>query len=406
MTNRRVIYALLMAVALLSPWGNLQRFEALPFGPGALGLTSLLGVLVIGLGLGSARTLNAIRAYRTAGLFPAFLVLATVAPLLAGARIQSHWTAAMLGAYFLLAFTVAGLELSRREVQGLFVAFALSAAVMCALAILDHGRFIDVPGFNERAGRTGFAVRGLYAMNLTGPFLNRTAMGLHLALAFPLAVCSLLFIARGILGRTVWFLATAIIGYAGVLTLSRAWFLSAAVVFVYLVYAGKSGKRLPRFAGVTSVAVASALALVVLAPGAYQILSLRLESVHPDTVFTGREDRVRLSALAQTWDDLGGTPLGAGFTSAQVRDWGEADVHSNITAFLRAGGPLGLLLVFFFLRPVIWRALRARGDTLEVSCHTALLSFFVFGLTHLTMASIFAWMLLGMALRQHGKEHA
>lgn len=396
---RKLTYLLLLACAAFSPWGDLMRFAATTTEEGSRGITTILALGIVGLGLFSGKAFEAIKVYKTALFFPTFLLMSGTASFFAPEPRKAIMMAVLLGAYFLLAFSVAGLRLQRKEIIQLLTVFAFSSALMSVASLIDYFDLIDLPRVNERS-----ASRGLGVANLLGPFYSQTPMAAHLCLAFPIPLAFLFSYSDKSIQKFLWILVLAPIILASILTYSRGLIVSFIVVIGYIFYAGSCKKRLMFWAKnliiIAAISVFGVFLLKSYVPDQYQALSIRLNDITPEGIQNSRSDITRFGTIESTLKDLSKSPFGVGFTKAEYQVGTriyEKNSHSNVVDILRAGGFLGLVLVILFILPILKEAFLVKNPQVELPLFSALISFFVYGLTHTTLATLFAWIVAGVA---------
>lgn len=407
MKPRKIAYTILLSCVAFSPWGDLMRFGVTTTEGGSRGITTILALGVIGFGLISGQAFKAIKSYQAALFFPAFLLMSGTASFFASQPQKSITMTVLLGAYFILGFSVAGLRLQREEVIKLLAVFAISSALMSVASLIDYFGLIDLPRVNERS-----ASRGLGVANLLGPFYSQTPMAAHLCLAFPIPLAFLFSHSdRRLIRKLLWILVLAPIILASILTYSRGLIVSFIVVIGYILYAGSCKKRLifwtKNLITFAAILVVSVFLMKNYVPEQYQALLIRLNDVTPEGIQNSRSDTARFGAMESTLNDLSKSPFGVGFTKAEyqvgVRIY-EKNSHSNVVEILRSGGFLGLILVILFILPILKKAFRVRDPQVELPLFAALVSFFIYGLTHTTLATLFAWIVAGVAFSWIGIE--
>ena len=394
MILKKTSFFSLIIVAVFSPWGDLARFIE------GRGITSLAAFLLIFIGVYSGNFIWTLNRYTRAVAFFCFLVLAGLASFLAIEANSGTYMSILLALYCILALSVGALQLPSKKIIAILSTFAVSAALMSIVSLVDYYNVIDIQLVNRIS-----ASRGLGVSNLVGPFASQTPMAAHLCLAFPVPITFLCLQSTGWRSKIFWGLILLPILYAGVLTYSRGLFLSFFTVIGYLSFLTKrvhGNASFIRFVLSGLVCLFAALfAFKAYAPAQYQAFMFRLNETSPEAIQESRSDVARLQSINSTIEGLRESPFGIGFTrteyqvGARVYNKGS---HSNVVELLRAGGLLGFLLVSIFLFPIISRAFRCQNYVTEGSVFACLASFFAYGLTHLTLATLFAWILAGVVI--------
>ncbi|OKH22636.1 O-antigen ligase family protein [Chroogloeocystis siderophila] len=375
-----------------------MRFAQTAKGETNIGITTGLAILLIGLSVFSGRTMAAIKRYPNALFFVAFLILSGTASLFASEPIQAIKMTILVGGYFLLAFSVAGLKLQRQEILQLISVFAISTALMSITSLIDYFHVVDIPRVNERS-----ASRGLEVANLLGPFYSQTPMAAHLCLAFPIPIAFIFSQSVEKKQKFLWIVVLIPTILAAILTYSRGLFISFAIVITYIFYISGDITRvkywLRNFVAASTILAIGIFLIQSYLPKQYTALIQRLSDTQLEAIQSSKSDTARFGAIESTLKDLSESPFGLGFTESEIQVGSRVyskNAHSNIIDILRAGGPLGLLLFTFFILPVLVRAFNIIEPQIEIPLFAALVSFFMYGLTHTTIATMFAWILAGI----------
>ena len=394
----RVCYYLLIATCALTPWAELLRWEVLPEGrAGQRGVTTLLAILVIVIGLASGKAIRALLEQPHLLFYGGFVVLASLATLALLEPRPAVLAASSYLGYWLLAVSVASLQLDGRRAVTLVLVFGLSTALMALVTLIDYFGLYRVPGFNE--GIAYFQGRDVLVRALTGTFQLRTGFAVFMAAATPL--CLAYLVVHKPKFTPVWFIflaAFAILLIASVAAYTRALYVAILLSFLYVasLVTRKRAGTLKMVFGLVVLVTASWLLLQLLVPREMEVVWGIIERFHPEYITRTRGDMVRWEALVNTIDDLRRSPLGMGFTMYEAYSGrGLLEVHSIYVAHLRAGGYLGLLCTALFMWPVL-KAIFRRLPPGMMPVYSSLVGLLVYGAMHETSSMLFAWVSLGL----------
>ncbi len=394
----QVSYYLLITICALTPWAELLRWEVLPEGrAGQRGVTTLLAILVIGIGLLSGKAIRALLEQPHLLFYGGFVVLASLATLALLELRPAVLAASAYFGYWLLAVSVASLRLEGRRAVTLVLVFGFSTALMALVTLIDYFGIYRVPGFNE--GLAYFRGRDVLVRTLTGTFQLRTGFAVFMAAATPL--CLAYLIVHRPKFSPLWVVCCAAFGVlltASVVAYTRALYVAILLSFLYvasLVTRKKAG-TLRLIFGLAALVTVSWLLLQLVVPREMEVVWGILERFHPEYITRTRGDMVRWEALVNTINDLRRSPLGMGFTMYEAyAGRGLLEVHSIYVAHLRAGGYLGLLCTAVFMWPVL-KAVVRRAPLGMMPIYSSLVGLLVYGAMHETSSMLFAWVALGL----------
>jgi hypothetical protein len=386
---------LVVLMAATQPWGDVLRLGPSTNEGSEAGITTLLALGTILLGIATGTTLRGVHRYPTSLIFGLVLLITGLAaftsPLPADGLLQTiHFLA-----YFTVALTVAGLPSDDQFVRRIATVFAASAAIMCLCSLVDRWGVLDIARINDRVAFRN--IDGDEIPNVVGPFYSQTALAAYLALAFPVACRKMA--AQPVLGwRVLWLGATIAIVLAGIMTYSKTLILSFGVALCYLLYVGGRRRLIRRIVVLAVCVVLGAMAFRATAPDLEAAFVRRTTSLLPSAIAGDESDLIRAHALAETLRDLHYAPFGVGFTRVELENVGAYNVHSNVTLFLRAAGFLGVVLILLALVPIIRNSIRRGQPWGQEAAFSAVLSFMIYGVTHTTMSSLAFWIFIGLVM--------
>ena len=391
----RAIRTLLLALAVLVPLGDIGRLGRSTHDGAEPGLTTLITVVIIGLGLAGGHCLNAVRRYPALLLLLLFITLGVFASLGVsddGAAVSM--SIRMIG-YALVAAAVIGVGMHADDVARTVGWFALSSALVAVLSLIDYFLWLDVPVINDRLVYREIGPNSI--RSVTGPFYSQTTVAANVAMALPIALCLALQRSVSALNRLGWAAAVFALSLVGILTYSRGLVLSSFVAGVYVLVQVTRPFRPGQLARLAAIVILAGASMRVVAPELLSAFLVRAELIRPQHVVESEHDMLRLYAAQATLSDVSRAPLGAGFTNPSITAFGEVNVHSNFTFALRAGGALGIFFLLVFFAPLAAHALRAGAPRIELAVFASLASFGTYGLAHTTIGFVFGWVLLGIA---------
>ena len=391
----RLGYYLLVLIACLSPWGKVFRLE----GAGERGATTIFAVGVILISALSVKFFAAIVTRPRVLLFAAFVLIGTFASMLQDLPvISSLMIGGIRGIYWVLMVAVMSFNLDSEKGRSVVRIFAVSAALMSLVSLIDYFHIMDVPLFNE--GYTSFTldkgkVSSLVGRSLVGPFENRSVLGPYLALAWSVPLMELI---HGKLKNPVkisfWIGILAVLSLAIFVCYSRALYLTVAFCGLYALYTSGYQKAFKIAFLVIPLLVVFFVAAQNMFPHEMEVLTHRLESLTPEKIFKSG-GQIRTGMLKATIDDLINNPQGMGFGLVEFAQR-RLEVHSIYIEHLRPAGFLGFLLVCIFVWPVIKLMKSRKAATGVFVMCSSLIGVLAYGIGHSAHSMLMLWIIIGI----------
>jgi len=313
---------------------------------------------------------------------------------------------AMMSAYLLVAASVSRCTFSKEQYGVIFNALAASLLISAFLTIVDFMGLVDVPYCNEITFDT--KLDGTRTEQASGFFDHRSAM----AAVFSIAITSSAILAvttDRMRSRLLYSLAATLGLIALFLTHNRSGVLGSILVVGFFAVFSRRFTRSQRVWLLGTAGLASVFLLGVIGV----LFPEHLDVYVAKLGFLGLADRtwesdsLRVDFFIFALQSLGTNPLGHGLSKLEFYPGVFISPHNVITAIIWAGGLFSLcwLLVYgavvaaylsrmhriFAGRNAAWSA------TTEASAYS-LLVWIVNGMTHQTLATGLAWLLLGLFL--------
>jgi len=389
-------FVILAITCVLSPWGELMRWEIIPESTlGRRGIPTLFALVAILVSVLSLRFFRKLAERPRLLWYALFVLLATLASL----PRMSPQSALILGGtalgYWLLAVAVASFALDDGKARALVMLYALSASAMALVTLIDNMGIVDFPSINE--GMAYYQARAGLVKTVTGPFRLRTEYAVYLAVAWSALLAQLAL--RRPRNWALWLLcvaALAVVFLASVVAYTRSLYLVIVFSLLYLATVVVKTRRIQIVVTTVLVIVGLIILAQQLMPAQFAVVEEFITRYTPEYITRTRGDMVRVEALVKTLEDLRDSPLGMGFTLTEIYGGrGYLDTHSIYTEHLRQGGFIGLLFVALFIWPV-FKAIARRSPAQLLPVLTASAGWLVYGLFLGTQSMLFGWVLIGL----------
>jgi len=393
--SKMMIYGIMVFL----PWGKMMRFWVDPDGE-ARGITTLLAVCLIGLNSISGNIFRTLMQIPSTLFFVGFLLLSALAALGIEDPELSVRYAMLLAVYFSVTLSVAAIQLSERDLERILKIFVVSSGLMCIAAIIDYAGIINFPIINE--DYSTFYAEGFGDLKyVTGTFHSRTQLNNFIVIVLGAALGFVFVEKKFFPNRLLWLIGTFIIFCTAMLSFSRAIILVCVALVMYLFLISKPSVKVLRKTLFVSVLLAAGFLILIHTyyPTVWSGLNTTLPIMTPQKISTNPKDMIRVTAFRQSLADITDSPLGVGYARIEIEGLGKVNVHNNLTLLLRAGGPIGLLLVFLFVFPILIKGAGLMPlSKLEIPLMSALLGWGIYGLMHNTISSLLFWIFLGLML--------
>jgi hypothetical protein len=289
-----------------------------------------------------------------------------------------------------------------RSLTFVWTALALGLLGSAGLTIIDYVGIVQVPGNNnvETASKVG----GLYVEQASGFFWSRSAMAAY----FSISITGALILAASSVGvlRRVFFLGAGATGLVCLfLTHNRSGILGPLmIVGAYGLVSGRfrAHQRLAYLAKLALVASLMIGLLVWLFPEHLEVylVKLGLSAGYEDVAGS---DYVRVALAEAVFRSLLDNPMGNGLTLVQLTSRAMS-VHNIFVQVVWAAGVFGILWLVAFFAALYFRIasfkVRPRHPAYDASLW-ALGAWLLHGMTHNSLQTGLAWILLGVAISSY-----
>lgn len=378
---------------IIYPWGRF--LDKLIFGNieyGAKGLSTIVLLFIIIFSFFSGTINKGLNKVPNKFLISIFLLFTLIATIISKSPEKLFSDFINLVIYFLLIFVFVGINLSKNQIYRLIKLLMFSTFLMCIFSLLDFFNIIQIPYFNDSISNVSLGNQVIF--DLTGPFVSRTDIGLHLALMFFIPI---LFI----FSKKKTFFTFLIYGsifftfiITGFFSNSRSIFLSLIICTIYfIIISFKHIKKAKIIFWLTFISFISCLVLFN-----FSFDSLIDVSTLLNRDYGGSSDWTRFYAFTTTLIDVIENPVGVGFDRPYIEEIAMyQDVHNTYTFLLRCGGFIGFISLCYFFRPLFKKILNFRVSINELLFVTPVISVLVFGFFHTSIQFSTFWILVAIS---------
>lgn len=303
-------------------------------------------------------------------------------------------TLTTLFANILLVYFVANIKFQRSFLYLLFNIITLGALLSSSLTLVDKF-IIDIPYFNEMTFRlTGFESRGV-----SGPFQSRTTMGAFYSISMSISLISFFVLKRPL------YLISFIVSFLAMISTFNRGAPFAIVVMAIIFLIRKSKLNVKTLLKTLLVVLILAMVLYNIFPeeqrNALKYLVLSSLNIIEKEEQLSDSDNVRTYALKQIiTEEIFENPFGQGFNDFYLNGTLEPiSVHSNINYIFYIAGVFGIFWLSFFLIK-LYKSSQQAHNIEQVIIKYSLFTWALYSMTHMTINTFLAWLLLGLMLNR------